>query len=241
MRLLDRTRAELTVLRSMARGLPAGGDHGQRLEAFYAPQAAHYDRFRERLLHGRDSLIASIDLPPRARIVELGGGTGRLIEYFDRRVEQIQDYHVVDLCRPLLEQARERARRYPQLRPVHADACRWRPEQPVDVVIASYALTMIPDWHAAIRHACSLLRPGGQLAIVDFYVGDGRCGLRRHGWATRRFWPAWFGHDGVELDSRRVHALRRALPDHRLLESAAPVPYLPLLRVPYFQFWGRKP
>ncbi len=240
MRLLERTRSELITLRCMARGLPAGGSQGERLDAFYGPQAPHYDRFRERLLHGRAALLAGIELPERARIVELGGGTGRLIEYLDDRIERIERYQVVDLCRPLLAQANLRGQRYPQLVPVHADASLWQPQQPVDVVIVSYALTMIPDWHAAIANACKMLKPGGLLAAVDFYIGDGGNGQRRHGRSTRWFWPLWFGHDGVELDSRRLHALCRSLPDHRLQQSSAPVPYLPLLRVPIYLFWGRK-
>lgn len=234
-------RSELSVLRSMLRGMPAAGSHGDRLEAFYGTQAEHYDHFRERLLHGRDRLLTSIELPDRAHVVELGGGTGRLIEFFGPRIGRIERYDVVDLCRPLLAKAAARASRFPQLRPVHADAAQWQPERPVDAVIVSYALTMIPDWHAAISNACAMLRPGGTLAVVDFYVGDGGGELHRHGWIARRFWPTWFGHDGVELDSRRLHALCRALPDHRLVQSRAPLPYLPLLRVPYYQFWGRKP
>lgn len=243
MRLLERTRAEFIVLRSLARGLPAAGPHGDRLDAFYGPQARHYDRFRERLLHGRDRLLAGIDLPEQASIVELGGGTGRLVEYFGDRIERIARYRVVDLCRPLLEQAAERARRIPQLQPIHADATTWRPGEPVDVVIVSYALTMIPDWRAAIGNACAMLRSGGMLAVVDFYLGDGNGAdpAGRHGWLSRRFWRGWFGHDGVQLDGERIRALCRALPDHRLQRHAAGLPYLPMLRAPYYLFWGRKP
>ena len=44
------------------------------------------------------------------------------------------------------------------------------PEAPVDVVTFSYSLTMIPDWFAAIENALRMLRPGGQIGVVDFYV-----------------------------------------------------------------------
>jgi S-adenosylmethionine-diacylgycerolhomoserine-N-methlytransferase len=33
--------------------------------------------------------------------------------------------------------------------------------------------------------------------------------------------------------------LRELLPNHQLWESRAPVPYLPLVRVPYYRFVGR--
>lgn len=223
--------------------MPRVGSHAQKLDAFYAPQAEHYDRFRQRLLHGRDELIAAIDLPPGGTIVDLGGGTGRNIEGFGERIDRIGRYTVVDLCAPLLEQARRRARTRPQMAVVHADAACWQPTRPVDIVLLSYALSMMPAWRQVIANASAMLRSGGVLAAVDFHVGEPRppAGRHRHGWFARRFWPAWFRHDGVRLDASTLSALCETLPDHHLVEARAAVPYLPLLRVPYYRFLGRKP
>ena len=239
---LEALRADLGILCAMARGMPDGTSQAQRLAAFYAPQADDYDRFRERLLHGRDALVESIPVAEGARIVDLGGGTGRNLEFFGQRAQRIASYEVVDLCAPLLERARDRGRQFPQLRATQADAARWRPDAPVDVVILSYALTMIPDWLATIANAQAMLKPGGVLAAVDFHVSarDRAPGRVHHGWFTRRFWPRWFGHDGVQLDAHRVDALREAFPRHDLVESRARVPYLPLLRVPYYRFLGHR-
>lgn len=243
MRRLDALRADFTVLRAMTRGMPAGDSAADRLSAFYAPQAEHYDRFRERLLHGRRALIDSIVLPDAAHVVDLGGGTGRNLEHFGTRAGGIARYEVVDLCAPLLERARARSARFPQLRAIEADATQWRADRPVDVVILSYALTMIPNWRAALHSAIAMLGSGGTLAVVDFYVSAGQpaAGCVRHGWPTRRFWPAWFGHDGVRLDPEQLPTLCSALPDHALTEARGAVPYLPLLRVPYYRFLGTKP
>lgn len=243
MRRLEALRADVAVLRAMTRGMPAGDSAAARLSAFYAPQAEHYDRFRERLLHGRQALIDAIALPPDAHVVDLGGGTGRNLEHFGTRAAGIARYEVVDLCAPLLARARARAARYPQLHAIEADATRWRPDRPVDVVILSYALTMIPDWRATIGSAIAMLAAGGTLAVVDFYVSADRplADHVRHGWATRRFWPAWFGHDGVRLDPAHLPTLCSSLPDHVCVESRGTVPYLPLLRVPYYRFLGTKP
>lgn len=242
MRRLDALRADFGVLRAMARGMPDGATPAQRLAAFYAPQADDYDRFRERLLHGRGALVHGIPVGAGARVVDLGGGTGRNIEYFGARAQRIASYEVVDLCAPLLERARARGRRFPQLRAIEGDATCWQPDAPVDIVILSYALTMIADWSAAIANARAMLKHGGLLAVVDFHVSAAAPagGRERHGWFTRRFWPLWFGHDGVELDARRLDALCEAFPRHELVESSAAVPYLPMLRVPYYRFFGHR-
>lgn len=239
---LEALRGDAAVLARLLRGMPRAGSHAQALSAFYGAQSEHYDRFRERLLAGRAELIADLPLPPAARVVELGGGTGRNAEFFGARLAAIESITVVDLCAALLERARERARRIAQLRAVLADATTWQPEQPVDAVILSYALTMIPDWRAAIANALAMLKPGGVLGVVDFYVSPAHAaaGGVRHGALTRGFWPAWFAHDGVRLDAAHLPALRCGLPLHRVVEARAPVPYLPLARVPYYRFIGRK-
>ena len=237
------TWADVRVLASLVRGQPRGGTHAERLQAFYAPQAAHYDAFRERLLHGRAELMAWMDPPPGARAVELGGGTGRNLDLLGDRLNGLASLELVDLCPALLAQARLRARRLANVRVIEADATTYRPAQPADLVYFSYALTMIPEWRPALLNALAMLRPGGILGVVDFYVSerDPTPGLAHHGALTRAFWPRWFGHDGVHPNPEHLPTLRRLLPDHRLLESQGPVPYLPGVRVPYYAFVGRVP
>jgi len=241
---LEALRNDAAVLRQMLRGLPRSGTHAENLQAFYATQAQDYDRFRERLLHGREELIARLlaQLPPRARIVELGGGTGRNLDFFGKCLGDVASFELVDLCPALLDRARARIARYPQVRMVEADATSYRPEAPVDCAYFSYSLTMIPDWRAALANALAMLKPGGLLGAVDFYTSAARpeSGLAHHGAFTRHFWPRWFGHDGVRLDPAHLAALRERLPEHEISERRAAVPYLPLVRVPYYVFVGRK-
>ena len=112
-----------------------------------------------------------------------------------------------------------------------------------DVVTFSYSLTMIPDWFAAIDNALAMLRPGGTIGVTDFFVArkfpaEGRA---RHRWFTRTFWPAWFGSDNVFLSPDHVPYLQRRFETVRLEEHRAKVPYMPLIRVPYYTFVGKKP
>ena len=236
------------VLWSMLRGQPGHGDHAERLAAFYGPQASQYDAFRERLLHGRaemlDDLLRAVaeqrGTLDGAQVAELGGGTGRNLLFLGERLQRLGRMQVVDLCAPLLAEARRRFADRSNVQVIEADACAWQPAAPVDAVYFSYALTMIPDWRAALDNALAMLKPGAVLGVVDFYVSEPEpvAGLARHGWISRNFWPRWFAHDGVRPDPAHLRALRERLPEHRLTETLAPVPYLPLARVPYYRFVG---
>lgn len=236
-------RGDAQVLLRLVRGQPRGGSHAQRLQAFYGPQAEHYDAFRERLLHGRGELMELLAPQPGAEAVELGAGTGRNLGFLGERLGTLRNIDLVDLCPALLEQARKRTRGLTNVRVVEADAVSYRPAGRVDLVYFSYSLTMIPDWEGALRNALAMLRPGGALGVVDFYVSPANppAGLVRHGALTRWFWPRWFGHDGVHPNPAHLASLRRLLPDHELCEHRAPVPYLPGVRVPYYVFVGRLP
>jgi S-adenosylmethionine-diacylgycerolhomoserine-N-methlytransferase len=224
--------AEARTLFAMLRGQAQSGTHAERLQSFYAPQAEHYDRFRERLLHGRDELLLRLPLRRGDRLVELGGGTGRNVAALGSLVSQLARVEIVDLCPALLARARERFLDSPNVRVVEADITTYQPAAAADVVLMSYVLTMVPDWRAAIDNAVSMLKPGGTLAVVDFCPGS-----RESAWMSG-FWRRWFAHDGVHLSREHVETLQSRLPDHEFSEHAAAVPYLPALKVTYYRFVG---
>jgi S-adenosylmethionine-diacylgycerolhomoserine-N-methlytransferase len=235
--------ADSRILLQMLRGQSRQGTAAERLQAFYAPQASRYDAFRARLLHGREELIDRLPTPPQGTVVELGGGTGSNIDRFGRRMQRLRRYTLVDLCPALLEQARSRARVHRNVELVEGDVTRYRPSELVDCVFFSYALTMIDDWRAALLNATAMLKPGGTLGVVDFYISAARPrpGFIRHAGWQRWLWRRWFAHDGVRLSPQHLEALTDALPDHVRLEQQGPLPYVPGLSVPYYVFVGRKP
>lgn len=236
-------RGDAGVLLQLLRGQPRRGSHAERLQAFYAPQAQRYDAFRERLLQGRRELIENLPALPGTTLVELGCGTGRNLEFLGERLAAFRRVYAVDLCPALLEVARRRLGTHAHVEAVEADATTFCPPEPVDAVYFSYSLTMIPEWERALANALAMLRPGGVLGCVDFYVSPAAPGpgLRRHGAFARRFWPAWFAHDGVRLSPDHLPALLAQTRRQHLTEALAPVPYLPGLRVPYYVYVGRKP
>jgi S-adenosylmethionine-diacylgycerolhomoserine-N-methlytransferase len=234
--------ADARILLALLRGLPRRSSHAEALAGFYGPQADRYDDFRERLLRGREELIRALPCGPGDRIVELGGGTGRNLEFFGPRLSTFAAVEVVDLCQPLLEVAARRVAGMSNVRLVNDDAATYQPAAPVDCVYLSYALTMMPRWQAVIDNAAAMLRPGGTIGVVDFYVSPARppAGRTRHDWLTRTLWPAWFRHDGVRLCADHLTYLHQRFETRQLSECRARVPYLPLVTAPYYVFIGRK-
>ena len=103
----------------------------------------------------------------------MGGGTGANLDYFGDSITRLGKVYVLDLSHSLLEIAKKRVaeKGWTNVETVEADATTFQPPTgPVDVVTFSYSLTMIPDWFAAIDQAKALLKPGGVIGVVDFYV-----------------------------------------------------------------------
>lgn len=235
--------ADLRILYHLALKPVRGKDHADRMESFYAGQAQGYDDFRKRLLRGRKELYDQIQAPEGGVWVEMGGGTGSNLEYLGDRVQKLSKAYVVDLSSSLLDVAADRAKQrgWSNVEAVEADATSWQVQGGADVVTFSYSLTMIPDWFAAIENARRLLKPGGRLGVVDFYVSRKfpNSNHKSHNWFTRNFWPLWFGNDNVFPSPDHVPFLFRSFDAELFTEHRAKVPYIPVIRVPYYNFIGR--
>ncbi|TWU32263.1 class I SAM-dependent methyltransferase [Novipirellula artificiosorum] len=239
-------RSDLQVLRHLLFHPIRGETHAERLESFYGGQAENYDSFRARMLHGRRELIRSIDFPSNGIWVDLGAGTGENVVLAGEAAHSLSEIHLVDLSSSLLEIASQRIKQagLEGVRIHLADATQFDlPPDSVDVVTFSYSLTMIPDWFEAIAVAESLLRPGGIIAVTDFYVSRkyAQEGSRQHGWLRRAFWTHWFAADNVFLSGDHIPLLHRRFEVEQFKEQLGKVPYLPLLRAPHYRFVGRKP
>jgi S-adenosylmethionine-diacylgycerolhomoserine-N-methlytransferase len=238
--------SELKMLYHLAVAPVRGDTHAARLENFYNRQAQGYDAFRRRLLHGRAELNRAIIPPPGATWLDIGGGTGENLEHLGDRLPLLQGLWVIDLSESLLQVASERIARHnwTNVHVLRADATSFAFPCPggADVITFSYSLSMIPDWCAALEHARQLLKPGGIIGVVDFFVSHKHPApdRRKHGWFTRTFWPTWFAADNVFLSPAPLDWLTRKFQTLRLQELQSRVPYLPLGKVPYFQFMGRK-
>lgn len=237
---------DLKILWHLAAARVSGTTHEERLESFYKGQAGGYDSFRRRLLHGREDLFSALAPEAGGVWVDLGAGTGENAERWGACLSKFSRAYLVDLSSSLLKvaDARIQARGWTNVVAVHADATKFiPPEGSADLVTFSYSLTMIPDWFAALEQAYRMLKPGGRIGIVDFFVArkwpaEGRVA---HSWLTRTFWPTWFASDNVFLNPDHIPYLQSHFETVALSERRGKVPYLPLIRAPYYVYVGRKP
>ena len=197
--------SDLKILRCMAFHSQKECSPAERLESFYAPQIGSYDRFRSKLLTGREELMRALAPRDGEFWVDMGCGTGANLTFLPPSdLARLGKVLLVDLTDSMLKAAQRRIdeMQWKNVETARADAALWRPAaDSVDVVLFSYSLTMIEDWFAAIDRAYEALKPGGRIGVVDFYIARKRPtqGRMNQSFSTRWLWPMWFSFDDLFL------------------------------------------
>lgn len=238
--------ADFKILYNMVFHHGHGESHAERLNDFYSGQAEGYDDFRRRFLVGRAEMMHAAATQKEAIWVDMGGGTGANLENIVDLIPDMKKIYVVDLASSLLEVAKKRinSRGWTNVETIEADATTFTPpEGYADIVTFSYSLTMIPDWFAALENAMRILRPGGTIGIVDFFVSRKWTteNHTKHSWFVRSYWPVHFSTDNVFLSHDHVPYLERKFATERCDEGLLKIPYIPIIRVPYYIYIGKKP
>ena len=140
-------------------------------QAYFRAHAAEWDRIRK--LHVADEAVedairAALSDKPFRSLLDLGTGTGRMLEMFGPDIERGLG---LDLSLDMLLLARDRLER------AGLRNCSVRQgdiydlplaDDSFDVVILHQVLHFLDDGARAIREAARVLRPGGRLLVVDF-------------------------------------------------------------------------
>lgn len=171
-------------------GIDAGAgrktdNHAGLMDGMYRYQRHIYDLTRKYYLFGRDRTINHLNMPFGGSLLEVGCGTGRNLLYARRRFPSARLYGL-DISQEMLITARGSFRGLTPLPDFRvADATAFTAEDfgtsGFDRIMISYALSMIPDWTAAIDAAIDGLNPGGELHIVDFGLQERLPGWFRKG------------------------------------------------------------
>lgn len=193
-----------------------GTSHAALMDEVYRGQRHVYDITRKYYLFGRDTLIQGLHARSGMRVLEVACGTGRNLARIGKAWPGVRLYGL-DISAEMLKSAAAALGGTARLG--QGDACSFAPkpllgEAGFDRIVLSYALSMIPDWEAALDHAAALLAPGGSLHLVDF--GDFQ-GLPGPVQTLLRAWLAKF-HVKQRIDLSRA-ASRVAAARGLLLES----------------------
>ncbi|MGN6464262.1 MAG: ArsR/SmtB family transcription factor [Rhizobiaceae bacterium] len=163
--------ADATVERDLERLSQVKRRRQERALGYFSANAASWDRIRS--LHVPDDAVESglrkiVGERPFQSMLDLGTGTGRLLEIFSPLYARGVG---IDLSREMLAVARANLDhagvRNAQVRQgdIYAPPVE---RESFDLVTIHQVLHYLEDPAAAIREAARLLRPGGRLVIVDF-------------------------------------------------------------------------
>lgn len=141
--------------------------------------APRYDTFTRVFSFGMDRrwkatlvAMAANAIPRRGAVADVATGTGDLA-YALCQARPDLDLTATDVSARMLALARARGERDPSNRvTVSAGDLSALPFAPasLDAVTAGYALRNTPDWRASIGELARVIRPGGHLFTLDFYL-----------------------------------------------------------------------
>lgn len=168
----------------------AGALDNAGVEAAYARWAPVYDLTFTLVMRAGRRAGAAAASRPGGHILDVGVGTGLELPMIDRRTAITG----VDLSAPMLERARERvsARKLHNVVDLRVmDAMRLDfPDGHFDAVLAPYVLTVVPDPHASLDEWARVLKPGGEIVLVN-HVGAERGPIAAV--------ESWMGHRAEKL------------------------------------------
>jgi ubiquinone/menaquinone biosynthesis C-methylase UbiE len=185
--------------------------HAKAAQDYFRSHAGEWDRIRN--LHVADDEVeaaikaALADRPFRS-LLDLGTGTGRMLELFAAEIERGLG---IDLSHDMLAVARAR------LNSAGLRHCSVRqgdiydlplPKDSFDVVIIHQVLHFLDDGARAIREAARVLRPSGRMLVVDFALHDleflrQEHAHRRLGFEARTV-ASWIRAAGLEMAAQKT-------------------------------------
>lgn len=145
------------------------------MDRHYRLQRHVYDWTRRYFLAGRLHLVEKLHPAPGHSVLEIGCGTAWNLTRIAHRYPDARLFGL-DISRNMLSTAAaslERKALSDRIILGHGDATSFDPvsvfgRTTFDRIVLSYALSMIPNWEAALSHAAGLLAAGGSVHIVDF-------------------------------------------------------------------------
>ena len=113
--------------------------------------------------------VSALGLEPGHTIVDICCGTGLNFPLLLDKIGTGGRIIGVDLSDAMLEKARHRVRKmgWSNVDLVQEDAARFKFPYPVNGIISTFALTLVPEFEEVIRRGADALAPGGQWVILE--------------------------------------------------------------------------
>lgn len=111
----------------------------------------------------------NLDIPPGGTVVELGCGPASVVPSLLKKIDESSEIIGIDFSSQMIGIAnrKKEANGWKSVKFACMDMYDFTPEQKVDAVVFCLALTAMPDYKNALEKAISILKPGGQLLIID--------------------------------------------------------------------------
>ena len=143
--------------------------HESKLYSNFAPL---YDKIFGKIFSSRlRRVIAALNIPRGARVLEVGAGTGTSFPAYPRHCEVIG----IDLAPDMLARAEGKIREngWTHLKVMEMDALELQfPDDSFDYVMAFHVVTVVPDPIRMIQEAKRVCRPGGKIVIVNHFTSN---------------------------------------------------------------------
>lgn len=191
-----------------------------------------YDMVFARIFYPRIvAVIRALNIPPGAKVLELGVGTGLSLDAYPPHCQVLG----VDLATEMLEHAEERIAQngWRHITVETMDAMNLKlPDNSFDYVMAFHVVSVVPDAARMMREAQRVCRPGGHIVVINHFRSEKRLLAavdrrlepitRRWGWHTLKRADVF---DGLEIDVQRVYKTsKRSLFTIVVARNSAPAP-----------------
>ena len=170
----------------------------------YSKIASTYDVFfGPALHHGRCRAIASMDLKPGERVLEVGVGTGINLPLYPRHASVA----AIDFSASMLQKAHEKVARqsldHVRLYEMDASSIQF-PDDSFDVVYAPYLINCVPDPIGVAREMHRVCRPGGRIILLNHFHSTNPIMS-----TVERWWTPVSVHMGFTVDLSLEHLLEQ--------------------------------
>lgn len=148
------------------------GDIEAHESKIYSDFAPLYDKIFGKIFYSRlERVIDGLEIPPGARVLEVGAGTGTSFPAYPTHCEVTG----IDLAPDMLAQARQKIQEngWTHLNVLEMNALELKfPDNVFDYVMAFHVVTVVPDPILMIEEAKRVCKPGGKIVVVNHFTSD---------------------------------------------------------------------